>query len=142
MTDRSAKGRGGGGTGLYLDPPEKAAVLCFDEKTQCQVLERVQLALPLGMGHIRTETHDYVRHGTISPFAATNYLEGKLIYRTEKKHTHLAWLRVLKQINHEVTKDLDIYLIADNYSTHKSDKALKWLAGHKRCHMHFTPTSS
>ena len=128
--------------GLYLDPPEKAVVLCCDEKTQCQALERTQPALPLGVGHIRTKTHDYVRHGTISLFAAMNYLEGKLIYRTEKKHTHLEWLRFLKQINHEVPKDLDIHLIADNYSTHKQEKVLKWLAAHKRIHMHFTPTSS
>ena len=84
--------------GLYLHPPEKALVLCCDEKTQCQALERSQPGLPLGIGHIRTRTHDYKRHGTITLFAALNYLDGKLISRTEQRHTHVEWLRFLKQI--------------------------------------------
>ena len=92
-------------SGLYLDPPEKAVVLCCDEKPQCQALERTQPPMPLGVGHIFTKTHDSVRRGTLSLFAAMNYLEGKLIYRTENKHTHLEWLPFLKQINHEVPKD-------------------------------------
>ncbi len=128
--------------GLYLDPPEKAVVLCCDETTQCQALERTQPGLPLGMGHIRTRTHDYYRHGTICLFAAMNYLEGKLIYRTERRHTHVEWLRFLKQIDREVPKDLDAHLIADNYSTHKHAKVKAWLKRHKRFHMHYTPTSS
>ena len=128
--------------GLYLDPPEKAVVLCCDEKTQCQALERTQPGLPLGIGHIRTQTHDYYRHGTICLFAAMSYLEGKLIYRTEKKHTHVEWLRFLKQIQREVPQDLDVHLIADNYSTHKHAKVKAWLKRHKRFQMHFTPTSS
>jgi len=128
--------------GLYLDPPERAVVLCCDEKTQCQALERTQPGLPLGIGHIRTRTHDYYRHGTICLFAAMSYLEGKLIYRTEQKHTHVEWLRFLKQIHREVPKDLDVHLIADNYSTHKHAKVKAWLKRHKRFHMHFTPTSS
>ena len=78
--------------GLYLDPPEKALILCCDEKSQCQALERTQPGLPLGVGHIRTATHDYIRHGTITLFAALNYLEGKIISRTEAKHTHVEWL--------------------------------------------------
>ena len=87
--------------GLYVDPPEKSVVLCCDEKTQCQALERTQPGLPLGTGHIRTRTHDYYRHGTICLFAALSYLEGKLIYRTEQQHTHLEWLRFLKQIDRD-----------------------------------------
>lgn len=128
--------------GLYLDPPEKALVLCCDEKTQCQALERTQPCLPLGIGHIRTRTHDYIRHGTVTLFAALNYLDGKLISRTEKKHTHVEWLRFLKQIDRETPKDLDIHLIADNYCTHKHEKVKLWLKRRPRFHMHFTPTSS
>ena len=78
--------------GLYLDPPEKALVLCCDEKSQCQALERTQPGLPLGIGHIRTKTHDYVRHGTLTLFAALNYLEGKLITRLAARHRHQQWL--------------------------------------------------
>ena len=128
--------------GLYLDPPEKALVLCCDEKSQCQALERTQPCLPLGIGHIRTRTHDYIRHGTVTLFAALNYLDGKLIGRTEKKHTHVEWLRFLKQIDRETPRDLDIHLIADNYCTHKHAKVKQWLKRHSRFHMHFTPTSS
>lgn len=128
--------------GLYLDPPEKALVLCTDEKSQCQALERSQPGLPLGIGHIRTQTHDYKRHGTITLFAALNYLEGKLISRTETRHTHVEWLRFLKQIDSETPKELSIHLIADNYSTHKHPKVKDWLEKHPRFHMHFTPTSS
>ena len=102
--------------GLYL-LPEKALVLCCDEKTQCQALERSQPGLPLGIGHIRTRTHDYKRHGTITLFAALNYLDGKLISRTEQRHTHVEWLRFLKQIERETPKSLAIHLIVDNYST-------------------------
>lgn len=87
--------------GLYLDPPERALVLCCDEKSQCQALERTQLGLPLAAGHARTRTHDYIRHGTITLFAALDYLDGKLISRTETRHTHVEWLRFLKQIDQE-----------------------------------------
>ena len=128
--------------GLYLDPPERALVLCCDEKTQCQALERTQPGLPLGIGHIRTRTHDYVRHGTIALFAALNYLDGKLISRTEQKHTHVEWLRFLKQIDRETPKDLDLHLIVDNYATHKHAEVKAWLAKHPRFHLHFTPTGS
>lgn len=128
--------------GLYLDPPDKALILCCDEKSQCQALERTQPGLPLGMGDIRTKTHDYRRHGTITLFAALNYLEGKLITRTEKKHTHVEWLRFLRQIDKEAPKDLNIHVIADNYSTHKHKKVKAWLKKHPRFQMHFTPTSS
>lgn len=128
--------------GLYLDPPDKALVLCCDEKTQCQALERTQPALPIGIGHIKTKTHDYIRHGTITLFAALNYLEGKIISRTEKKHTHVEWLRFLKQIDRETPKDLELHLIMDNYCTHKDSNVKKWLEKHPRFIIHFTPTGS
>lgn len=128
--------------GLYLDPPEKALVLCCDEKSQCQALERSQPGLPLDCGHVRTRTHDYKRHGTVTLFAALDYLEGKLHSRTEERHTHVEWLRFLKQLNRETDPELDIHLIVDNYATHKHPKVLAWLERHPRFHLHFTPTSS
>ena len=82
---------------------------------------------PLGIGHIRTHTHDYIRHGTVTLFAALNYLDGKIVSRTEEKHTHVEWLRFLKQIDRETPKELDIHLIADNYCTHKHEKVKAWL---------------
>jgi transposase len=128
--------------GLYLDPPERALVLCCDEKSQCQALERSQLGLPLGAGHKRTRTHDYIRHGTVTLFAALDYLDGKLIGRTEARHTHAEWLRFLKQIDRETPKALDVHLIVDNYCTHKHEKVKAWLARRPRFHVHFTPTGS
>jgi transposase len=129
--------------GLYLDPPQKALVLCCDEKSQCQALDRTQPSLPLGVGGYRkTRTHDYVRHGTVTLFAALNYLDGKLISRTEKNHTHVQWLRFLKQINRETPRSLDIHLIMDNYGTHKHENVRRWLVRHPRIKVHFTPTSS
>lgn len=128
--------------GLYLNPPEKALVLCCDEKSQCQALERTQPGLPLGIGHICTRTHDYKRHGTITLFAALNYAEGKLLSRTEARHSHVEWLRFLKQIHRETPKDLQIHLIVDNYGTHKHRRVREWLSKHQRFHVHFTPTGS
>jgi len=128
--------------GLYLDPPERSLVLCCDEKSQCQALERTQPGLPLGVGEVRTRTHDYKRHGTITLFAALNYLDGKLIARTEKRHTHVEWLRFLKQIDREAPKELELHLIVDNYCTHKEANVVQWLSRHPRFHLHFTPTSS
>lgn len=128
--------------GLYLDPPEQALVLCCDEKSQCQALERSQPGLPLGMGHIQTRTHDYIRHGTITLFAALNYLTGRIISRTEEQHTHVEWLRFLKQIDRHTPLELELHLIVDNYGTHKHEKVRAWLARHPRFHMHFTPTGS
>ena len=128
--------------GLYLNPPDKALVLCCDEKSQCQALERTQPGLPLGIGHIRTRTHDYKRHGTITLFAALNYLDGKLIARSERRHTHVEWLRFLKQIERETPRGLTVHVIADNYSTHKHQHVKDWLIRHPRFQMHFTPTSS
>lgn len=128
--------------GLYLDPPEKALVLCCDEKTQCQALERTHPCLPLGIGHVQTKTHDYIRHGTTTLFAALSYIEGTVIERTEQRHTHVEWLRFLKQIDRETPRELALHLIVDNYSTHKHRKVKEWLAKHPRFHVHFTPTSS
>ncbi|HEV57070.1 MAG TPA: IS630 family transposase [Phycisphaerales bacterium] len=128
--------------GLYHNPPEKAVVLCCDEKSQIQALERTQPGLPLGVGHIRTQTHDYYRHGTITLFAALDYLTGKTIFRTESRHRHTEWLRFLKQIDADTPEDVDIHIILDNYGTHKHKKVKAWLAKHPRLHMHFTPTSA
>jgi transposase len=128
--------------GLYLNPPDKALVFCCDEKSQCQALERSQPGLPLGVGHIRTRTHDYVRHGTITLFAALNYLEGRILSRNESHHTHVEWLRFLKQIDRQTPPELAIHLIVDNYCTHKHQKVQAWLARHSRFHVHFTPTGS
>jgi transposase len=128
--------------GLYLNPPTMSLVLCCDEKSQCQALERTQPGLPLGIGHIKTATHDYIRHGTLTLFAALNYLEGKLITTIAEQHRHQEWLAFLKKIHRETPKDLEIHLIADNYATHKHPEVKAWLAKHPRFHMHFTPTSS
>src|SRR5271165_6885796 len=128
--------------GLYLNPPDEALVLCCDEKSQCQALERTQPSLPLGIGHIRTRTHDYKRHGTVTLFAALNYLEGKLITRTEAHPTHVEWLRFLKQIDRETPKELAVHILADNYATHKHAKVKEWLKKHARFQLLFTPTGS
>ena len=128
--------------GLYLDPPTRAVVLCCDEKSQCQALERTQPGLPLGQGHICTRTHDYYRHGTITLFAALNYLNGKILAERASRHRHQEWLKFLKGIDADVPVDLDVHLILDNYATHKHPKVLAWIARHPRFHLHFTPTSS
>jgi transposase len=128
--------------GLYLSPPEKALVLCCDEKTQIQALQRTQPGLPLGVGHIKTKTHDYYRNGTLTLFAALNYLEGKLITQIAEQHRHQEWLAFLQKIDKETPKRLAIHLIADNYGTHKHPEVRTWLDEHPRFHMHFTPTSS
>jgi len=128
--------------GLYLEPPQKALVLCCDEKSQCQALERTQPGLPLGVGHIKTRTHDYIRHGTLTLFAALNYLDGKIISRTDERHTHREWLLFLKELHKKTPKELDLHLIIDNYATHKHPEVKKWLAAHPRFHLHFTPTGS
>ena len=138
--------------GLYLNPPDRALVLCCDEKSQCQALERTQRGLPLGIGHIRTKTHDYIRHGTLTLFAALNYLDGKIFRQVAARHTHHEWLKFLKQIDRDAPPDLTLHLIADNYATHKHAEVKNWLAkrnlrhrkvhGNERMVMHFTPTSS
>ncbi|MBA4148849.1 MAG: IS630 family transposase [Verrucomicrobia bacterium] len=128
--------------GLYLNPPERALVLCCDEKSQCQALERTQPGLPLGVGHIRTRTHDYTRHGTVTLFAALSYLDGKILSQTAARHTHKEWLSFLKHLNDETPAELQLHLIIDNYATHKHPKVKTWLKKHPRFHLHFTPTGS
>ena len=128
--------------GLYLDPPTRAVVLCCDEKSQCQALERTQPGLPLGQGHICTRTHDYYRHGTVTLFAALNYLNGKILAERAPRHRHQEWLKFLKGLDAEVPADLDVHLILDNYATHKHPRVLAWIAKHARFHLHFTPTSA
>lgn len=128
--------------GLYLDPPEHALVLCIDEKSQIQALDRTQPGLPLKKGRRGTMTHDYKRHGTTTLFAALNVLGGKVIGTCMKRHRHEEYLKFLRQIDRETPKELDVHLIAANYSTHKHDSVQKWLEKHPRFHMHFIPTSS
>ena len=128
--------------GLYLNPPDRALVFCCDEKSQCQALERTQPGLPLGVGHIKTRTHDYIRHGTVTLFAALSYLDGKILSRTAERHTHKEWLTFLKMIDEETPAELAIHLVVDNYATHKHPKVKTWLKRHPRFHQHFTPTSS
>jgi len=128
--------------GLYLDPPDKALVFCCDEKTQVQALERTQPGLPLNVGHIKTKSHDYYRHGTTTLFAALNYLDGTLISTLQQKHRNEEWLKFLKQIDKETPKELDLHLIIDNYSAHKHKNVTDWLEKHRRFHIHYTPTGS
>ena len=128
--------------GLYLDPPTRAVILCCDEKSQCQALERTQPGLPLGQGHIATRTHDYYRHGTVTLFAALNYLNGKILAERAARHRHQEWLSFLRSIDATVPSDLEVHLILDNYATHKHPKVLRWLSKRPRFHLHFTPTSA
>jgi len=128
--------------GLYMSPPEHALVLCCDEKSQVQALDRTQPGLPLKKGRAATMTHDYKRHGTTTLFAALNVLDGQVIGQCQQRHTHVEWLKFLKQIDRETPKDKTLHLIADNYATHKHPAVQDWLAKHPRCNMHFTPTSA
>jgi hypothetical protein len=108
--------------GVYLNPPDHAVVLCCDEKSQCQALQRSQPGLPLAQGHIRTVTHDYYRHGTVTLFAALDYLSGKIISQVAPRHRHNEWLKFLNKLDSEITGALSIHRIVDNYSTHKHQK--------------------
>lgn len=128
--------------GLYLDPPEHALVLCADEKTSIQALDRTQRGLPIHRGRCGTTTHDYKRNGTTTLFAAIEMTEGRLIGTCMSKHRHQEWIKFLKQIDAETPAELDLHLIVDNYATHKHPKVQSWLKRHKRFHIHFTPTSS
>jgi transposase len=128
--------------GLYMSPPEHAIVLCCDEKSQVQALDRTQPGLPLKKGRAQTMTHDYKRHGTTTLFAAMNVLDGHVIGQCQPRHTHTEWLKFLKTIDRETPKDKTLHLIADNYATHKHPNVQKWLKKHPRFHMHFTPTSA
>ena len=128
--------------GLYLSPPEHAIVLCCDEKSQVQALDRTQPGLPMKKGRASTMTHDYKRNGTTTLFAALNVLDGQVISTCQERHRHDEWLKFLKKINRETPKDKTLHLIADNYATHKHPTVLEWLDKHPRFNMHFTPTSA
>ena len=128
--------------GLYMSPPEHALVLCCDEKSQIQALDRTQPGLPLKQGRAQTMTHDYKRCGTTTLFAALNVLDGQVIAQCQKRHRHIEWLKFLRQIERETPKDKTLHLIVDNYATHKHAAVQAWLARHPRFNMHFTPTSA
>lgn len=128
--------------GLYLNPPEHALVLCADEKSQIQALDRTQPGLPLKKGRCGTMTHDYVRHGTTTLFAAIELAEGRLIGTCMKQHRHQEWIKFLELIDTQTPAALDLHLIVDNYSTHKHLRVKRWLKRHPRFHVHFIPTSS
>jgi putative transposase len=126
--------------GLYLNPPDNALVLCVDEKSQCQALERTQPVLPMGLGYVEGITHDYVRHGTTTLFAALDIVSGEVIAQCKRRHRHQEFLSFLRHIDDNVPNDLDLHLICDNYATHKHPKIRAWLARRPRFHVHFTPT--
>jgi transposase len=128
--------------GLYLHPPEKAVVLCMDEKSQIQALDRTQPSLPMKKGRAGTMTHDYKRNGTTTLFAALNVLTGVVIGQCLPRHRNGEFLKFLRRIDREVPKALQVHLIVDNYGTHKHPNVTAWLAKHPRFHLHFTPTSS
>jgi transposase len=126
--------------GLYLNPPDQALVLCVDEKSQVQALERTQPVLPLGLGYVDGVTHDYYRHGTTTLFAALNILDGSVITQCKPRHRHQEFLSFLNHLDQNIPADLAVHLIADNYGTHKHAKVKAWLARRPRYQIHYTPT--
>lgn len=126
--------------GLYLDPPDKAVVLCVDEKSQVQALERTQPVLPMGLGYVEGVTHNYVRHGTTTLFAALDLATGAVISRCQRRHRHQEYLRFLRDIDAQVSARFAVHLIVDNYATHKHPRVQRWLAQHPRFQVHYTPT--
>ena len=128
--------------GLYLNPPEKALVLCVDEKSQIQALDRTQPSLPMKRGRAGTMTHDYKRNGTTALFAALNTLDGSVIGQCLPRHRHQEFLKFLRRLDREFPEELELHLILDNYRTHKHANVNAWLQKHPRFHLHFTPTSS
>ena len=128
--------------GLYLSPPDNALVLCVDEKSQCQALERTQPMLPMGFGYVEGVTHDYKRHGTTTLFAALNVLNGAVLASCKPRHRHQEFLSFLREIDKAVPAELDVHCIVDNYATHSHPKVKVWLASRPRWHMHFIPTYS
>jgi putative transposase len=126
--------------GLYLNPPDKAMVLCADEKSQIQALERSQPLLPMGLGHLEGVTHDYFRHGTTTLFAALDIATGNVLTRCKRRHRHQEYLNFLKNVDVNVPQELGVHLVVDNYSTHKHLKVKRWLAAHPRYQVHYTPT--
>ena len=128
--------------GLYLNPPQKGLVICVDEKSQIQALDRTQPGLPLKKGRCGTWTHDYKRNGTTTLFAAMSLLDGKVIGQCQPRHRHQEWLKFLRRLDREFPADLTLHLVMDNYGTHKSPAVKKWLKNHPRFQCHFVPTSS
>lgn len=128
--------------GLYLNPPDNALVLCVDEKSQCQALERTQPMLPLGLGYVEGITHDYKRHGTTTLFAALDVHDGTVLADCKPRHRHQEFLAFLRSIEANVPPELNVHLIVDNYSTHKHAKVKAWLAKRPHWHIHFIPTYS
>jgi transposase len=128
--------------GLYLNPPEHALVLCVDEKSQIQALDRTQPGLPLKRGRSQTMTHDYKRNGTATLFAALNAANGEVYGFCQQRHRHQEWLKFLRLLDQAMPAHLALHLIADNYATHKHPKVQRWFERHPRFHMHFTPTSA
>ncbi len=128
--------------GLYLNPPDKALVLCVDEKSQIQALDRTQPLLPLRPGIPARQTHDYKRNGTTTLFAALSMLDGKVIGDCMPRHRHQEFIRFLRKIDAETPGELNLHLIVDNYGTHKHPRVVSWIHRHPRFHLHFTPTSS
>jgi putative transposase len=127
-------------TGLYLNPPEHAMVICVDEKSQVQALERTQPLLPLGLGYVEGVTHDYLRHGTTTLFAALDIASGQVLTQCKPRHRHQEFLQFLKHIDAALPAELDVHLVMDNYGTHKHAAVKRWLASRPRYHVHFTPT--
>jgi len=128
--------------GLYLNPPEHAMVLCLDEKSQIQALDRTQPGLPLKPGRGQTMTHDYKRNGTATLFAALNAANGEVFGLCQERHRHQEWLKFLRLIDQTIPQNRELHLICDNYATHKHPKVQRWLERHPRFQMHFTPTSA
>jgi transposase len=128
--------------GLYLDPPERALVLCCDEKSQIQALDRTQPILPMMPGNPQRASHDYTRHGTTTLFAALDLASGKVFGSLRRRHRSVEFRAFLNELNRQVPADLDVHLILDNYATHKTPAIQRWLVRHPRFHMHFTPTSA
>ena len=128
--------------GLYLDPPERAVVLCVDEKSQVQALDRTQPVFPLLAGVAERRSHDYVRAGTTSLFAALNVVSGAVISSTHRRHRAVEFKKFLQRIDDEVPNELAVHLVLDNYATHKTPAIKNWLVAHPRFHLHFTPTSA
>ncbi|MEK9138267.1 MAG: IS630 family transposase, partial [Bacteroidota bacterium] len=126
--------------GLYLSPPENAVVLCVDEKSQIQALDRTQPMLPMGLGYVEGVTHDYERHGTTTLFAALDIANGEVLAQCKRRHRHQEYLQFLKHVEQNVPQKLDIHIVVDNYATHKHPAIRRWLAIHKRWHVHYTPT--
>lgn len=126
--------------GLYLNPPDKTMVLCVDEKSQIQALDRTQPMLPMGLGYVEGVTHDYVRHGTTTLFAALDIATGQVLTSCKNHHRHQEYLQFLKQVDANVPSDLAIHLVVNNYATHKHPRVKRWLAAHPRYQVHYTPT--